>query len=238
MTKSDTAIAQLHAIVDAWEALPGGRQVRNSDVERWLAEHMGPGIDAIRGFLRRPRPDGVLPPPPQTNVVGVTLSAEQVIAIRDALIADDVVEAYHQLYQAVDPQFCRYEPWADTEAQLRRSPPETPTPPGNQIRTAECDGKDAVPVTGQLPVGTASPQSPAPPLTWLIAKRGGLEAVTQYVTYRAASLASDYAILEIDGKRVLQDFTSVEAACRAAFADHTLRSARAALAITEGEKNG
>lgn len=33
---------------------------------------------------------------------------------------------------------------------------EMPTPPGNQIRTAECDGKDAVPGTGQLPVGTAS----------------------------------------------------------------------------------
>lgn len=33
---------------------------------------------------------------------------------------------------------------------------QMPTPPGNQIRTAECDGEDAVPVTGQLPVGTAS----------------------------------------------------------------------------------
>lgn len=98
-------------------------------------------------------------PSPQPNVAGVTLSAEQVIAIRDALIADDVMEAYHQLYQAVDPQFCRYEPWADTEAQLRRSPAETPTPPGNQIRTAECDGKDVAPVTGQLPVGAASPQT-------------------------------------------------------------------------------
>lgn len=177
-------------------------------------------------------------PPPSSHVEGVKLSAETVIAIRDALIADDVMEAYHQLYQAVDPQFCRYEPWADTEAQLRRSPSETPTPPGNQIRTAECDGKDAVPVNGQLPVGTASPQLHAPPLTWLIAKRGGLEAVTEYVTYRAASLANDYAILEIDGKRVLQDFTSVEAACRAAFADHTLRFARAALATTEGSDNG
>ena len=36
-----------------------------------------------------------------------------------------------------------------------------PTPPGNQIRTAECDGKDAVPVTGQLLVGTASPKTHA-----------------------------------------------------------------------------
>lgn len=36
---------------------------------------------------------------------------------------------------------------------------EMPTPPGNQIRTAECDGEGAVPVTGQLPVGTASNRS-------------------------------------------------------------------------------
>lgn len=58
------ALAQLHAIVDAWEALPGGRQVRNRDVEQWLAEDMGPAINAIRGFLRRARPDGIVPDPP------------------------------------------------------------------------------------------------------------------------------------------------------------------------------
>lgn len=61
---SSIAFQQLHAIVDAWEALPGGKQVRNSDVEKWLARDMAPAINAIRGFLRRPRPDGVLPPPP------------------------------------------------------------------------------------------------------------------------------------------------------------------------------
>lgn len=58
------AIAQLHSIVDAWEALPGGRQVRNCDVEQWLAENMAPAINAIRGFLRRARPDGIMPDPP------------------------------------------------------------------------------------------------------------------------------------------------------------------------------
>lgn len=61
------AIAQLNSIVDAWEALPGGRQVRNSDVEAWLGRYMGPAIDAIRGFLRRPRPDGVIPRAPETS---------------------------------------------------------------------------------------------------------------------------------------------------------------------------
>lgn len=48
---------------------------------------------------------------------------------------------------------------ASPQTNLRVQNFETPTPPGNQIRTAECDGKDAVPVTGQLPVGTASPES-------------------------------------------------------------------------------
>lgn len=52
------AIAQLNAIVDAWEALPGGRQVRNSDVEAWLGKHMAPAINAIRAFLSRPLPEG------------------------------------------------------------------------------------------------------------------------------------------------------------------------------------
>lgn len=50
------SVSQLHAIVDAWEALPGGRQVRNSDVEAWLAKDMAPAINAIRVFLRRPLP--------------------------------------------------------------------------------------------------------------------------------------------------------------------------------------
>lgn len=48
---------------------------------------------------------------------------------------------------------------ADMAPQTAKTNPETSSPPGNQIRTAECDGKDAVPVTGQLPVGTASTNS-------------------------------------------------------------------------------
>ncbi|WP_197434739.1 hypothetical protein [Agrobacterium vitis] len=63
------AEAQLHAVVDAWEALPGGRQCDVRDVEAWLARDMAPAINAIRGLLRRPRPDGALPPSPQSNVM-------------------------------------------------------------------------------------------------------------------------------------------------------------------------
>ncbi|MGE6739755.1 hypothetical protein ACQKGC_05715 [Allorhizobium pseudoryzae] len=49
---------------------------------------------------------------------------------------------------------------------------QMPTPPGNQIRTAECDGEDAVPVTGQLPVGTASATQIAMSADALCAKAG------------------------------------------------------------------
>lgn len=68
LTEHVAAVSQLHAIVDAWEVLPGGRQARNCDVERWLSDDMSPAINAIRGFLRRPRPDGILPPPPAPQV--------------------------------------------------------------------------------------------------------------------------------------------------------------------------
>ena len=66
-------IRQLNAVVDAWEALPGGRQVRNADVAAWLASDMGPGIDAVRGLLRRPRPDGVIPPSPRSSREGLEI---------------------------------------------------------------------------------------------------------------------------------------------------------------------
>ncbi len=49
---------------------------------------------------------------------------------------------------------------------------QMPTPPGNQIRTAESDGEDAVPVTGQLPIGTASTTQIAMSADALCAKAG------------------------------------------------------------------
>lgn len=53
---------------------------------------------------------------PAPQVVGITLSAETVLAIRDALIGDSIEEAYHQLYSAVDPDFVKLKPWAEIEA--------------------------------------------------------------------------------------------------------------------------
>jgi hypothetical protein len=50
------AVRQLNAMVDAWEALPGGRQVKNKDVEAWLAASMTPAINSIRQFLNRRPP--------------------------------------------------------------------------------------------------------------------------------------------------------------------------------------
>ncbi|UFW76292.1 MULTISPECIES: hypothetical protein [Rhizobium] len=39
-----------------------------------------------------------------------------IIAIRDALIGEDIEGAYHQLYKAVDPEFVKLQPWAEIEA--------------------------------------------------------------------------------------------------------------------------
>jgi hypothetical protein len=50
-----------------------------------------------------------------SNRPTVTMSAVKVLAIRDALIAEDYEEAYHQLYGAVDPTFTKLEPWAELE---------------------------------------------------------------------------------------------------------------------------
>jgi hypothetical protein len=50
---------------------------------------------------------------------GTTISAEAVLAIRDALLGDSVEEAYHQLYRVVDPDFVKLKPWEEIEAEAR-----------------------------------------------------------------------------------------------------------------------
>nr|WP_325265950.1 hypothetical protein [uncultured Rhizobium sp.] len=71
-----------------------------------------------------------------------------------------------------------------------------------------------------------APETNVTQLTWLVAERGGLEAITDRATDRAISLASDYAILEINGERTGEDFASaVDARRAAAFADYISRSA-------------
>lgn len=50
------SIDLLNEIVDAWEALAGGREQGVREVERWLANDMKPAIDRIRAHLSRPLP--------------------------------------------------------------------------------------------------------------------------------------------------------------------------------------
>lgn len=46
--------------IGAWEALPGGRQVPNKEVERWLGASMAPQINAIRAMMLKPQhPDDI-----------------------------------------------------------------------------------------------------------------------------------------------------------------------------------
>lgn len=50
----------------------------------------------------------------------VTVDARRLLAIRDALVADDVFEAYHQLVMAVDPTFDFAKGYRDHFAHLVR----------------------------------------------------------------------------------------------------------------------
>lgn len=47
--------------------------------------------------------------------------AEQLLLIRDALVEEDVSEAYHQLYLLADAGRGTYEPWNEWEAQAKRN---------------------------------------------------------------------------------------------------------------------
>lgn len=104
-------------------------------------DETGEGIRV--GYVARSREiaDLMLTPPPSSHVAGLTISAAEVKALLYGVPKYEFSTALSRL-----------------AAWLAENDDETPTPPGNQIRTAECDGKDAVPTTGQLPVGTASPR--------------------------------------------------------------------------------
>lgn len=45
--------------------------------------------------------------------------AKKLLGIRDALIAEDYMEAYHQLYSIVCPFFDKFEPWAELEQKAK-----------------------------------------------------------------------------------------------------------------------
>lgn len=74
-----------------------------------------------------------------------------------------------------------------------------PPPPGNQIRTAECDGKDAVPVTGQLPVGTASP-APSSHVSGIDWNNPEDPVVKLFVGYDVEGYVEHYEFVSNDGE--------------------------------------
>ncbi|MBZ5761526.1 hypothetical protein LAV84_18580 [Rhizobium sp. VS19-DR104.2] len=53
-----------------------------------------------------------------SGIATVAVPLSTILSMRDALIAKDVEEAYFHLYQAVDPGFVKFEPWAEIEAAL------------------------------------------------------------------------------------------------------------------------
>lgn len=50
--------AALHDCVDAWEALPGGRNYSPRTVESWMSTRLLPAINAARRVLHRRKPNG------------------------------------------------------------------------------------------------------------------------------------------------------------------------------------
>lgn len=45
-------------VVNAWEALPGGRRYTPWEIEQWMSEKMKPAMDRARMALGRPIPTG------------------------------------------------------------------------------------------------------------------------------------------------------------------------------------
>lgn len=102
-------------------------------------------------------------PSPQPNVAGDGEAAIiECLAAGKPFVFDPATNFLHADDGTVEGGI-RYAPAPSQHLRVQNF--ETPTPPGNQIRTAECDGKDAVPVTGQLPVGVASTRSHVAPVT-------------------------------------------------------------------------
>lgn len=125
------------------------------EVQDDAVAHMVAGVNAVL--------DHPSAPAPEKHVAGIEEGIE-----RAARYIEKQRDDYVQEFGMYDPSTGVTEFSTAGEEHLStleelidgiRSLQETPTPPGNQIRTAECDGKDAVPVTGQLPVGTVSTQS-------------------------------------------------------------------------------
>jgi hypothetical protein len=56
LSDRDMLAATLNALVDAWEALPGGRNYTQGTINRWLADDMKPAIDIARRVLGRELP--------------------------------------------------------------------------------------------------------------------------------------------------------------------------------------
>lgn len=56
MTRHLEIEAMLNKVIDAWEALPGGRSYSVARMGRWLEEDMAPAINEARALLQRPKP--------------------------------------------------------------------------------------------------------------------------------------------------------------------------------------
>lgn len=67
--------------------------------------------------------------------------AEQLLAIRDALVDGDCDEAYHQLYQLAERGRNTFEPWDEWEIQAKHNRIDYLTTCAKQSKIAERNGR-------------------------------------------------------------------------------------------------
>jgi len=70
-TLEEQATLALHLVIDAWEALPGGKDYRPREIAKWLSDRMSPVINHGRKVLGRPIPKS------HTDAVNLTKRASK-----------------------------------------------------------------------------------------------------------------------------------------------------------------
>jgi hypothetical protein len=99
-------------------------------------------IDIDKGGLRMAVTDALRLAPEQEDGQTVRVTAAGLIAIRDALSAGDINEAWHQLYSIADPTFCEMEPWRNLEHKAALSPVQDGEPVDDADEAYEIGKRD------------------------------------------------------------------------------------------------
>lgn len=104
----------------------------------------------VAAWNRRALPRAATPAPGGVPAGTVAVPVTQLVAIRDALAAEDINEAYHVLYSLASPHFDKFEPWAEWE---RRAALSTAAPPAVEPGATKREINDETEVLRRLAEG-------------------------------------------------------------------------------------